>query len=343
MNELTQYICYLSGDVITNDNKTDEHIIPNALNGHLTSTKVLTSDSNLALGKSIDSKFDAIFDIFTSQLDFRRDRGRNPNFTVTDITTNEKYVLSDSKISPIKPFYDEVNSNIYAKDKKKYNQIYKKIKSGEINNVGFIDDKTGLYQYNFDITNKEFKQGIAKIAAGFATMNGVKRKDLSMILDLENKTFLDKPSVIPYIALSDIDKKVESRINENSIFPFHALIINGSKDSGLLYCYVELFSTFQYIVILSYDYSGDDIYNDYFFSLNRDEVFDFNDYSQEVKNKISSSFENIRYRNIDLDFISKIVFITKFNYQVYKDYGHMKFHALMGYANKKVHEDKKNK
>jgi len=155
MSELTQYICYLSGDVITNDNKTDEHIIPNALNGHLTSAKVLTSDSNLALGNSIDSKFDAIFDIFTSQLDFRRDRGRNPNFTVTDITTNEKYVLSDSKISPIKPFYDEVNSKIYAKDKKKYNQIYKKIKSGEINNVGFIDDKTGLYQYNFGITNKD--------------------------------------------------------------------------------------------------------------------------------------------------------------------------------------------
>lgn len=339
MNELTQYICYLSGDVITNDNKTEEHIIPNALNGHLTSTRVLTSTSNLILGKSIDSKFDAIFDIFTSQLRFRRDRGRNPNFTVTDITTSEEYVLSDAKISPIKPFYDEVNSQIYAKDKKKYNQIYKKIKSGEISNVGFIDDKTGLYRYNFNITNKEFKQGIAKIAAGFATMNGIERKDLNMILDLENKTFLDKPSVIPFIALSDIDKKIESKISRINLFPFHSLIIHGSKDSGLLYCYVELFSTFQYIVILSYDYTGDDIYNDYFFSLNRDEIFDFNNYAEEVENEISS-FSSFKYRNIDLNMIDKIVFIVKNKYEIFKDYGHLKFYALMDYANNKVHEDK---
>lgn len=342
MSDDKQYICYLSGDVITNDNKTDEHIIPNALNGHLTSTKVLTSDSNLKLGKLIDSSFDAIFDIFTSQLGFRRDRGRNPNFTVTDVASNEKYVLSDSKISPIKPFYDEVNEQIYAKDKKKYNQIYNKIKSGEIKNVGFIDDKTGLYRYNFDITNKEFKQGVAKIAAGFATMNGIKREDLNMILDLDNKTFLDKPSVIPFIALSDIDKRVESKINDKSIFPFHALIVHGSKDSGLLYCYVELFSTFQYIVILSYDYNGDDIYNDYFFSLNRDEVFDFNHYSQEIKEEVST-YKKLRYREIDFDYISQIVFITKFNYQIFKGYGHLKFYALMDYANKKVHEDKINK
>lgn len=125
MNESKQDICYLSGDIITSDNKTDEHIIPNALNGHLTSNKVLTSDSNLSLGKTIDSKFESIFDIFTSQMGFRRDRGRNRNFTVTDIITNEKYVLSDSKISPVTPFYDKDNSIIYSKDKK---SIIKSIK-----------------------------------------------------------------------------------------------------------------------------------------------------------------------------------------------------------------------
>lgn len=339
MSESTQYICYLSGDVITNDNKTEEHIIPNALNGHLTSTRVLTSASNLILGKSIDSKFDAIFDIFTSQLRFRRDRGRNPNFTVTDTSTGEEYVLSGAKISPIKPFYDEASSNIYAKDKKKYNQIYKKITTGDINNVGFIDDKTGLYRYNFNITNKEFKQGVAKIAAGFATMNGIERKDLNMILDLENKAFLDKPSVIPFIALSDIDKEIESKISSSNLFPFHSLILHGSKDSGLLYCYVELFSTFQYIVILSYDYTGDDIYNDYFFSLNLDEAFDFSNYSKEIKNQISS-FGNSRYRNVDFNMIKKIVCIARYKYEIFKDYGHMKFYALMNYANHKVHEDK---
>lgn len=342
MNESKQDICYLSGDIITSDNKTDEHIIPNALNGHLTSNKVLTSDSNLSLGKTIDSKFESIFDIFTSQMGFRRDRGRNRNFTVTDIITNEKYVLSDSKISPVTPFYDKDNSIIYAKDKKKYNQIYKKIKSGELNNIGFIDDRTGHYFYRFDISNKEFKQGVAKIAAGFATMNGVKRESLDCVLDAQNKKILEKPHVLPFIALSDLEKKVESKINESSIFPFHSLIVHGSRDSGLLYCYVELFSTFQYIVILSYDYSGDDFYNDYFHSLNRDEVFDFQDYTHELK-KILPSFDCLKYREIDEDYISKISYITKFNYQEFKRYGHLKFNALMKYANKKVHLNKINK
>ncbi|HAT3729542.1 TPA: HNH endonuclease [Serratia marcescens] len=340
MCETKKDFCYLSGDLITDDNKTVEHIIPNALNGHLTSNKILTSKSNMLLGETIDSKFDEIFDIFTSQLGFRRDRGRNPNFTVTDITSNEKYVLSNSKISPVKPYFDTNNSLIYAKDKKKYNQIYNKIKSGKIPNIGFIDDKTGLYNYHFNIKNKEFKQGIAKIAAGFATLNEIQREDLCMALDLENKRFLDKPHIVPFIALSDIDKIIESKIDVLSLFPYHSLIIHGNKSEKLLYCYVELFSTFQYIALLNDNYSGDDVYIDYFYSLSKDTAFEFNDYINEVKEKITPDFNKNRYREINLNYVREIVFIANYNYDKYKKYGHLKFHALMNYANKIVHDNK---
>jgi hypothetical protein len=39
-----------------------------------------------------------------------------------------------------------------------------------------------------------------------------------MALDLENKRFLDKPHIVPFIALSDIDKIIESKIDVSLSF-----------------------------------------------------------------------------------------------------------------------------
>lgn len=332
-----RHYCYLSGVLITEENKSLEHIIPNALNGHLTSNYVLTKESNNKLGDLIDKEFDKTFEIFTSQFEFKRDRGRNPNFLITDAETNEKYVLSSTKISPLKPYYSERESAIYAKDKKKYKQTLKNLDVKDVDKIKLLDDRTGMYTYLFNLDNKVFKLGMAKIAAGFATLNGVTREDLNMILNLESNCFNDKLPVMPFIPLNMVEYNIEKSIHDSYFYPFHALTIHGNKENKFLYAYVELYSTFQYVIILNDNYSGEDMYKDYFYSLSKECLFTFNEYKEKIQAKeLNSMF----YRNIDLKYLDKIMFTVNVRYDLFKEYGHMKFNHLMRYGNKKMHYKK---
>jgi|GEM_PF-2091122 len=66
--------CYYCDSILTNRNRSAEHVIPNAIGGTLVSYKLLCRSCNFQLGETVDAVLVRHFQEFTSQLSFARDR-----------------------------------------------------------------------------------------------------------------------------------------------------------------------------------------------------------------------------------------------------------------------------
>lgn len=140
--------------------------------------------------------------------------------------------------------------------------------------VIIYDDMDGLVKFPFNMDYKAFRRGLAKIAIGFASSYGVQREDMPLVLNIDKNTneakIQDKIPTIPFYPLGVIDELIEVQKNEFEHYPFHNLILftidydpKISKGKKVLICYIELFSTFQWYVVLNEEYYGDSIYEFY--------------------------------------------------------------------------------
>lgn len=108
------------------------------------------------------------------------------------------------------------------------------------------------------------KGGVAKIAIGFACTHGISRETLNLALKIseDNHGYIDEEIIlVQYAPLSIIDRIIENDKASLANYPSHNLILfTSKKDPSLLWCYIELFSTFQYYVLLSDSYDGKPVY-----------------------------------------------------------------------------------
>lgn len=191
----------------------------------------------------------------------------------------------DFKVSPLKPFHKYTNDKkqviIYGNKKNatKYkkrveNEIFKKFNNEKKPKIVICDNLNGIVEYPFNLDNQSFKRGLGKIAIGFALKHDIKREDLPLALDINKETkqgeIKNKILAIPFYPLGVMDRLIEIQKNEFDHYPFHNLILftldyepsltNGKK---VLICYIELFSTFQWYIVLNEEYYGKTIYKYY--------------------------------------------------------------------------------
>ena len=194
-------------------------------------------------------------------------------------------IWKNFKVTPLKPFHKYMDNHkqviIYA-NKKQAKQYKKKIEKeiserfqeNEKPEITFCDDLNGIIEYPFKMNNKAFKRGLAKIAIGFASKHNIPRENLPLVLEIDNKTkqgkILDDIQTIQFYPLGIIDRLIEIQKNEFEHYPYHNLILftldydpkisNGKK---VLICYIELFSTFQWYIVLNDEYYGKSMYEFY--------------------------------------------------------------------------------
>jgi hypothetical protein len=191
----------------------------------------------------------------------------------------------DFKVSPLKPFHkytdDKKQVIIYGNKKNatKYkkrveNEISKKFNNKEQPKIVICDDLDGIIKYPFNMDNQSFKRGLAKIAIGFASKHNIKREDLPLALEINKETtqgeIKNKILAIQFYPLGVMDRLIEIQKNEFDHYPFHNLILftldydpSVSDGKKVLICYIELFSTFQWYIVLNEEYYGDSIYEYY--------------------------------------------------------------------------------
>lgn len=288
--------CYLCGKELSDDGdggtakRHKEHIIHNGIYGRLKSSTILCEKCGGDYSKS-DAKFVDIFKGFTDLMFdylYSKDHGTEKRKRIKAyLHPNEGEQMEveyyAGKASPIEPFFvvdDEKKEVMFYANKqrlKEYEKFFIKTYP-EYKSYTLIrnDDVTNGAQIGLFFSEKNpefnvvFKEGIAKIATEFALHSGVDRCEISETLHIQDdgSCVFDATTynTIPYSMQSAAEIFVllaEDIIDVN--YPCHRLRLFVDEYDGQrkLICYIDLFSTFRYYVILNQHYTGEDVSNDY--------------------------------------------------------------------------------
>ena len=255
-----------------------EHIIPNAIGGHLTSNRILCEKCGGDYSKG-DSKFVNIFGCFIHNLEHRMlfDRGhsdRQVKGSFYDGDNQIEIIVEGNKAMPKRPIVEE-DGDGHVKitaNPKVAKQLAKKYQN-EGKEVDTVDNLYGLLALNFSEGmsvsdfNDCFKEGFVKMAVEYALHKGIAREKLDVALTLHDDNSasvnFDNIPVFPFVPMDRFNNVYELHRDEiEKLYPSHTLMLfnNGEK----LLCYIDLFSTFQYYVLLSENYMGEDVYYCYY-------------------------------------------------------------------------------
>ena len=255
MGEIVKHCVYCDEAI---EEKSDEHIIYNALGGLITSDGICCINCNRKLSTSVDKEFTSMF---------------NP-------IIGKFFTMGKSHNTKSKPSYTGIA--FHKETHKIYNVIIKKGKvvdclelKKEMKEKFKKDSLRELIVINsdFSLKNKTFREGISKIAFNYAIYSGV---NVNVVKEFLIKRNGDKGGfeyefsnpVIPFMPLNMFDGYWEL---ERDFEPYHNLILFNQEN--YLWCYVDLFNTFQFYVLISTQYDVDTpIYNSYMQLLERKEV-----------------------------------------------------------------------
>lgn len=211
--------------------RSSEHIIQNALGGQLESTDFCCPECNNFISKSIDAPFTTIFNPIISRI---------PGFTKTN---NNKSApgCTGTVLYNGKMYSAYIKNGKVVECPELARELRCKIKGLPLE----------IISYDFKLDNSAFKNGIAKIAFNYAMDSGVDFKFLESGLEVkkENDTINSinyNYRIIPFCPLNPIDVAIEQHTRP---MLYHNLILFSQHNE--LWCYVDLFNTFQYYVMLS--------------------------------------------------------------------------------------------
>lgn len=268
-----------------NNIMSEEHIIPNALGGKYKSSKICCKKCNNGVLSEIDAKFCDIFSyIIYSIPNLKKGRNNSNRHSYTAYAYSKKYDdvyqvnMKSGNITSCEELSKLYHSNFNFKEFKKESLIF---------------------MADFKLDNDDFKNGLFKIAFQYAIEKGVDLKYLKKNVNIleTNKgnimkmKFDYKYKIIPFIPLNIFDIYLEDTVELS-----HTLILFNEKN--LLCCYVDLFNTFQYYILLSDEYKGNDIYYDYYISIDDSNTIDINTIKNEIEDyKMFANY--IYYYKID--------------------------------------------
>lgn len=239
---MTRQNCVYCNKEITT--RSREHVIQNALGGLYESEDICCPECNNYISKCIDAPFTKIFNPVIGQID---------NFSKTNKT----------KSCPPCTGMVEYNGKTYQANIK----ANKVVSCPELSRELHCDAAKlplKIIGYDFNLDNTAFHTGMAKIAFNYALDRGVNLDILAPGLHVQrngNQITDIKFSypMIPFCALNPVDEYLELYTPPEL---YHNMILFSQYNN--LWCYIDLFNTFQFYVLLS-DKLPDNtkIYDDY--------------------------------------------------------------------------------
>jgi len=271
-----------------------EHIIHNGIRGKLISKTILCEECGSKYSKE-DAAFCKIFDAFIAALNDKlipADHGKgNPIVLLGSLydtpiddaeAPNRPIQYKDGVVTPIEPYHKIEGNKITVYAEKNRIKQYINVLARELQKNGYdinaytIEKVTDIHDQGYlayyfskgkDTFNADFKNGVVKIAAEYALDCGVEREELKDVIHINpdgTATFdCSKTEMFPFVPISVFDILFENgRYFFEDGYPSHSVKVFSTEYSDghrFLYGYVDLFSTFQYYVILSKDYRGPEI------------------------------------------------------------------------------------
>ena len=221
-----------------------EHVIQNALGGLYESEDICCPECNNYVSRHIDAPFTKIFNPIVGAIG-----------TMTKTHNKNSLPPYSGKIKYDGQIYDAT------------------IKAGKVTSCPALSRKLRcdisklpleIASYDFDLDNTTFETGLAKIAFNYALAMNVDLKLLQHGLSVTgsgnniSKIEYNYP-LVPFCPMNPVDTILELG---TPVELFHNLIL--FSQSNQLWCYVDLFNTFQYYVLLSDKMpAGTDVYHNY--------------------------------------------------------------------------------
>ncbi len=282
--------------------KSEEHILPNFCGGQLHSYDLLCEKCNNELGTELEGELSKQL-LFHRLFSIKLDRGKQKNSFILAYTIVSRKKVLISKNLGWKHFKSEykISENgelieLICQTKKEARKLLEGLskKYPKINVEENLKKLTWVEEFlpervdfsHKTIGGKETHRAIAKIAVNyFLYSNG----DIALIKDVTD--YVCNPGkkdnfVTFYYSFMPIHKLEKNEIS-------HLLFLKGDNRKKLLYCYIELFSVANFIVILNRDYGGENFTNQYCYDvIEGQEVM-----NKEVKlNLFYDLFERLQYK-----------------------------------------------
>ncbi len=250
--------------------KSEEHIIPNFCGGKLTSEELLCEKCNNELGHELDRKLSRqilLHDLFPIKLD--RGKQRDRKLIAYTIETNQKVLVKrDGSWFHFKPIYEiedgeivKLICNTMSQAKETLKGLARKHPKIDVNNClkKMVEKNEGTevrVNYNVAFGGSHGYRAIAKIALNFYLYCGF---DITFVEKF--KKYVIKPDISNdyvsfYYSVCPIH---ELKPNEVS----HILFLKGDNRKQILYCYIELFNTLNFLVMLDDNYLGENFEKTY--------------------------------------------------------------------------------
>lgn len=266
--------CFICNEELTEQNSSVEHIILNSIGGRLKSKTLLCKTCNNKFHNTIDYRLSEQLKEIGNYLQIKKERKDNNASTKLHFSSSNKdYLLKNGILHPIHTFspitYNEngIPVKIIAKSKTEFIDIIKGLarKHPNIDIEKSINDSKETISYINEPIQMQLRIGYAD------EFRAVCKCAIEYYLFHNGEASYIK-HLIPYIEKKE-PKQVVSLYSSPAIYSLeknevlHILHLVGNKDKHILYCYVDFFNTWRYIVLLSDLYNGKDINKTYVYDL----------------------------------------------------------------------------
>lgn len=287
-----------------------EHVIQDSLYGRLKSDTILCESCGGQLAVEVDSDFGKIFQSISEQFahilaSTEKNKNYEPSLKGHVILKDGRKIpvfIKGGVINPQKPFFDlPVNGEVKVYGERKTAKKYMTFAESKLRKEGYeieklkftivsnLEDHVELgihFSEGIENFDHKLKMGFIKIATGFAMMNNVDRTETPNTIDVEKNALIYTDQVLPYIPCEVFEMVYDQqRIALEPEFPNHTLIlyVDDYGDQKKLICYVDLFSTFAFYIVLNDNYKGKDVHAVYQQSITKMEKPEINVMNQSPK------------------------------------------------------------
>lgn len=301
--------CYCCKDELNLANTSEEHILLNAIGGKLKSKNLLCKDCNSNFGKRFDGELAKQLEFLGSFLNIKRERGNHP--TIKNAKTSDGqdiHLLAGGKPYFSKPIVeqvqdgDELRISIAARNDKELKNIAEGInRRYPIIPIKTIVDNAVHHKVYFDkpiqvnqvIGGQKSLNAIIKIALNYYIF---KTKCFSLVEDtieiLKNET---NNKLCKHFYKKQLYKKDKGEV-------CHFIHVESNKTNGNLIGYVELYSAFSFLILLSRNFQGKNVKYTYAYDVLK---------NKEISKDISLKISNDKFDNLPVFSIGNISTITE--------------------------------
>lgn len=264
---MTQNNCALCKIEITENNNTNEHIIPNSIGGKRKVRNFICIKCNSKTGEKWDSELAKIFAPFCTMFGIQKDRGEVPPLRVKTLSGIEYKQFSDGTFQPLNPKLSVIQKNengfeisIQARTVTEAHQMLKGIqkkyelkdksidllKSQIITKDSYLDEPI---EHSFSFNAEKLGRSAIKTALALVSSGGIDPLVCNLAINyLVNN---GEPNFGYYDCNKDLVK------NREFGCPFHCVFIKAIKETGQILAYIEYFGYLRIVSCLSNSYSGE--------------------------------------------------------------------------------------